>query len=209
MKRSCNGSEQIGKEVEENKSQLFPIKLCINAKVVMLCLLVSAIAGTFIFTVRTEDVGALSTTKGGLATNYLATNYFGEINQTPTFVWLYTGDGAPKTDQEKETVKLLGRQMTDYDERISLPKLIDKAVAAVKLEGRQVPPIAEVHVNVVLSTGCLKVLFYSRGRDWFYVTFNFNGDIVRLAGARGAHGEDGWVGIHTNANTGKRKTKSK
>jgi hypothetical protein len=74
---------------------------------------------------------------------------------------------------------------------VTLEQFTKVASAALKKEGREASSDSGCSANIDLSTGDFTILLRTT-QESCYVSFDVAGQIRRVGGARGFHGEGGW-----------------
>jgi hypothetical protein len=116
----------------------------------------------------------------------------------PSRVSLFVG-GGDKSPDGRRLAEQNGVTPYDPNRVVTLEQLTRIAIAALKKEGREVLPGSGCSANIELSTGTLTILLRAdKPKESCHVSFDKAGQITRVGGVRGSHGEGRWHREYTN-----------
>lgn len=101
--------------------------------------------------------------------------------------------GPPASDEAARKV----REMTGVNpykpgQAQDIEQVRERAVAAIKREGRPIDEDYECAANIEMTTGECTLLFNKAGAPHYSVNFDSSGRITYVGGASGPHGEGRW-----------------
>jgi hypothetical protein len=116
-----------------------------------------------------------------------------ETNREPTSVavCLFFGTGA-NDEAGRKAREMTGVTPYEPGEVQLIEEVRDKAIEAVKKEGHPIDGEYTCAANIQMSTGTCTLLLDKAGAPHYQVSFNSAGEISRVSGAKGPHGEGAW-----------------
>ena len=107
--------------------------------------------------------------------------------------------GPPANDEAGRKVReMTGVNLYRPGQAQDIEQVRDRAIAAIKREGRPVDGDYECAANIEMTTGKCTLLLNKAGAPHYSVSFDSSGHITYVGGASGPHGEGGWGREYTH-----------